>query len=237
MRAFNTAIVSALLVAMSHMARSQDCDFVDDHACCYTENDDSSSNIAYCCNGSIKGSFGTGSDASALNDLICCQDDGITNIFIGYSRTSCVAGSATPLTAVGTAATTIVDAIKSISASKSASRESMFSSISVSTRTSAAVAGTGNTAASTATSSSTASIVVTGFSSSSVSRSASASSVEDAAVGSASASGSTAATTSSSGTAAAVSSSPTSTGGVAMMTMDAWNAVMAGGALFIAAAL
>ncbi|KAG9560900.1 hypothetical protein KCU71_g8744, partial [Aureobasidium melanogenum] len=249
MRAFNTAIVCTLLVAMSHVAWSQDCDLVDQQACCYTS-DDSGSDTAYCCNGSIVGNFGSGTGASALSDLICCQDDHRTGLSIGLDFTTCRSGSATPLTAKGTAASSVADAIKSISASRSVSKESLFSSASVS-RASVAAAAASATSISTGASSTirSATPISTGptgimstsggldaSSSSSVSRSESGSSSSTPAADTTSSSGSTIATTSS-GTAAAVTSSPTSTGGVAMLTMDAWNAAMAGGAVLVAAVL
>ncbi|KAG9700492.1 hypothetical protein KCU95_g2027, partial [Aureobasidium melanogenum] len=251
MRAFNTAIVSTLLVAMSHMAWSQDCDLIDQQACCYTS-DDSGSDTTYCCNGSIVGNFGSGSDVSALNDLVCCQDDGRTGLSVGLDFTTCRAGSATPLTAKGTAASSVADAIKSISASRGASRESLFSSASASrasaaaasaTVTSAGASSTTRPAIDTRTGSSgtmSSSSGLTASSSSNVSGSESDSSSSAAAAGATSNSSSgstTAATSSSSGSAAAVSSSATSTGGVAMMTLDVWNAAMAGGAVLVAAVL
>ncbi|KAH0360998.1 hypothetical protein KCU65_g9025, partial [Aureobasidium melanogenum] len=238
MRAFNTITVSTLLVVMSQMAWSQDCDLIDAQACCYIS-DKGINYTTYCCNGSIVGNFGSGTGASTLNDLICCQDDGRTGLSIGLDFTTCRAGSATPLTAKGTAASTVADAIKSISASRSASRESLFSSAFAS-RASAVTAldtvtGTAGASSTTyrATRTSTgptgvmtSSSGLTASSSSSISRSES-----DSSSGS-----TTAATSSSSGSAAAVTS-PTSTGGVAVMTMDAWNAVMAGGAVLVAAVL
>ncbi|KAG9670011.1 hypothetical protein KCU99_g8477, partial [Aureobasidium melanogenum] len=248
MRAFNTAIVSTLLVAMSQMAWSQDCDHVDSRACCYTS-DDSGSDTAYCCNGSIVGNFGSGTGASALDDLICCQDDYRTGLSIGLDFTTCHSGSATPLTAKGTAASSVADAIKSISASRSVSRESLFSSASVSRASVAAAASATSIstgASSTIRSATPISTGPTGImstsggldasSSSSVSRSESGSSSSTAAADTTSSSGSTTATTSS-GSAAAVTSSPTSTGGVAVLSMDAWNAAMAGGAVLVAAVL
>ncbi|CAD0081667.1 unnamed protein product [Aureobasidium vineae] len=223
MRAFHTAILSTLFVAMSHKVQSQDCDLVDQQACCYVEAD-SGSDTSYCCNGSIVGNPGS-SNASALNDLTCCQDDGRTGISVGFDITTCKAGSATPLTAKGTAASTVADVIKSISASRSASRESLYSSASVSRASAAAASASMTSTGEPGTLSSSSGS--TGSSSSSVSRSQSGSSSSAIAAG----------TTSSSGSAAAVTSSPTSTGGVAMMTMDVLNAAMAGGLALCAAVL
>ncbi|KAG9593806.1 hypothetical protein KCU77_g5947, partial [Aureobasidium melanogenum] len=248
MRASNTAFVSILFVAMSHVAWSQDCDLIEQQACCYAD-DGSDSNATYCCNGSIVGNFGSGSDASALNDLICCQDDGRTGLSVGLDFTTCRAGSATPLTAKGTAASTIADAIQSMSASRSASRESLFSSASVSRASVAAAASATAISTGASSTSRSATPISTGptgimsssgglsaSSSSSVSRSESGSTSSAAATDTTSSSGTTTAATSS-GSAAAVTSSPTSTGGVAMMTMDAWNAAMAGGVALVAAVL
>ncbi|THX72324.1 hypothetical protein D6D05_07895 [Aureobasidium pullulans] len=99
-------------------------------ACYYAENDNGS-DTSFCCNGSIVGNPSS-SKASALNDLACCQDDGRTGISVGIDMITCRAGSATPLTAKGTAASTVADVIKSLSASRSMSRESLYSSASVS---------------------------------------------------------------------------------------------------------
>ncbi|KAH0278157.1 hypothetical protein KCU91_g2687, partial [Aureobasidium melanogenum] len=249
MRASNTAFVSILFVVMSHVAWSQDCDLIDQQACCYAD-DGSDSNATYCCNGSIVGNFGSGSDASALNDLICCQDDGRTGLSVGLDFTTCRAGSATPLTAKGTAAGSVADAIKSISASRSASRESLFSSASVSRASVAAAASSTAISAGASSTSRSATPISTGptgimsssgglaaSSSSSVSRSEFGSSSSAAAADTTSSSSGTTTAATSIGSAAAVTSSSTSTGGVAMMTMDAWNAAMAGGFALVAAVL
>ncbi|THZ52884.1 hypothetical protein D6C90_00873 [Aureobasidium pullulans] len=63
-------------------------------ACCYAEIDNGG-DTSYCCNGSIVGNPSS-SEASALNDLTCCQDDGRTGISVGFDITTCRAGSATP---------------------------------------------------------------------------------------------------------------------------------------------
>ncbi|KAH0285280.1 hypothetical protein KCU62_g7650, partial [Aureobasidium sp. EXF-3399] len=227
MKAFHTAIVSTLLVAMSYVVQSQDCDLVDQQACCYVESS-SGSDTSYCCNGSIVGnSDSTG--ASALNDLICCQDDGRTGISVGFDITTCRAGSATPLTAKGTAASTVADVIKSISASRSASRESLFSSASASRASAAAASGSASVTSTTAASSTSGGLSTsTGSSSGSASTSLSGSSSPASAAGT---------TSSSSGSAAAATTSAASTGGVAMMELDAWSAAMAGGLALAAAVL
>ncbi|THZ95690.1 hypothetical protein D6C82_07535 [Aureobasidium pullulans] len=130
MRTFLSIIILALLVSVSHLVYAQDCDLVQEQACCYAENDNGS-NTSFCCNGSIVGNPSS-SKASALNDLACCQDDGRTGISVGIDITTCRAGSATPLTAKGTAASTVADVIKSLNVSRSMSRESLYSSASVS---------------------------------------------------------------------------------------------------------
>lgn len=113
MRTFLSIIIPALLVSVFHLVYAQDCDLVQEQACCYAEIDNGS-DTSYCCNGSIVGNPSS-SKASALNDLTCCQDDGRTGISVGFDITTCRAGSATPLTAKGTAASTVADVIKSLS--------------------------------------------------------------------------------------------------------------------------
>lgn len=130
MRTFLSIIILALLVSVSHLVYAQDCDLVQEQACCYAEIKNGG-DTSYCCNGSIVGNPSS-SGASALDDLTCCQDDGRTGISVGFDITTCRAGSATPLTAKGTAASTVADVIKSLSASRSMSRESLYSSASVS---------------------------------------------------------------------------------------------------------
>ncbi|KAI4844225.1 hypothetical protein E4T44_06314 [Aureobasidium sp. EXF-8845] len=230
MKTFTTTIVSTLLVTLSHVAQAQtqDCDLVNQQACCYVESA-SGSDTAYCCNGSIVGNPGS-SGASVLNDLICCQDDGRTGINIGLDVTTCRAGSATPLTAKGTAASTVADVIKSISASRSASRESLYSSASVS-RASAAAASSSASVTSTAGSGTSglsggSTAVSSGSASTSSSGSSSRSSSSASAVSTSSSSGSAA---------AAATTSASSTGGVGMITMDLWNTAMAGGFALVAA--
>ena len=235
MRAFHTAVISTLLVAMSQVVQSQDCDLVGQQACCYAESS-SGSDTSYCCNGSIVGnSDSTG--ASALNDLICCQDDGRTGISVGFDITTCRAGSATPLTAKGTAASSVADVIKSISASRSASRESLFSSASASRASAAAASGAGSVTSTAVSSTSGVSSSSTGSSSASASTGSSSGSASTSSSGSSSSASAAGTTSSSSGSAAAATTSAASTGGVGMMKVDAWSAAMAGGFALVAAVL
>jgi len=83
MRTFLSIIIPALLVSVFHLVYAQDCDLVQEQACCYAEIDNGS-DTSYCCNGSIVGNPSS-SKASALNDLTCCQDDGRTGISVGFS--------------------------------------------------------------------------------------------------------------------------------------------------------
>lgn len=69
MRTFVSIIIPAL-VSVSHLVYAQDCDLVQEQACCYGETDDDG-DTSYCCNGSIVGNPSS-SEASALNDLTCC---------------------------------------------------------------------------------------------------------------------------------------------------------------------
>ncbi|KAI5205291.1 hypothetical protein AUEXF2481DRAFT_9043 [Aureobasidium subglaciale EXF-2481] len=224
MRAFKTTVISALLITIYSLVHAQDCDLVNEQACCYVDGDNDST-TSYCCNGSIVGNPSS-SDASALNDLTCCQDDGRTGINVGFDITTCRAGSATPLTAKGTAASSVADVIKSLSVSRSISRESLYSAASVSR---ASVAGATATATTTSTGSS---------SQSAGSSSATVSSTASSASGSSSTAAAAAGTTSSSsGSAAAAGSTSSPTGGVAAITVGGWNAAMAGGLALVAAAL
>ncbi|KAI5271542.1 hypothetical protein E4T47_05248 [Aureobasidium subglaciale] len=224
MRAFKTTVISAIFITISSLVYAQDCDLVNEQACCYV-NGDNDSTTSYCCNGSIVGNPAS-SDASALNDLTCCQDDGRTGINVGFDITTCRAGSATPLTAKGTAASSVADVIKSLSVSRSISRESLYSAASVSR---ASVAGATVTATTTSTGSSSQS---TGSSSAAVSRTASSISGSSSTTAAAAAG-----TTSSSGSAAAAGTTSSPTGGVAAVTVGGWNAAMAGGLALVAAAL